>query len=81
MTAGPAAGTMAGPTAAAMAGATPAATVNAQISTSIKHDGDTSPYIRVAKGTFALRSGVTASPTTPKLTPEVFRIRRIGRTV
>lgn len=37
-------------------GATPAATVNAQISASIKHDGDSSPYIRVAKGTFALRS-------------------------
>lgn len=52
-------------------GATPAATVNAQISSSIKHDGDSSPYIRVAKGTFALRGGSTATPTPPKLTPEV----------
>ncbi len=52
-------------------GATPAATVSAQISSSIKHDGDSSPYIRVAKGTFALRGGSTASPRRPKLTPEV----------
>lgn len=52
-------------------GATPAATVNAQISTSIKHDGDSSPYIRVAKGTFALRSGSTLPPSPPKLTPEI----------
>jgi hypothetical protein len=36
-------------------GATPAATVNAQISSSIKRDGEDSPYLRVAKGTFALR--------------------------
>lgn len=41
-------------------GATPAATVNAQISASIKHDGASSPYVRVAKGTFALKlSGAT----------------------
>ena len=37
-------------------GATPAATVNAKISASIKHEGDSSPYIRVAKGIFTLRS-------------------------
>lgn len=36
-------------------GATPAATVNAQLASSIKHDGDNSPFIRVSKGTFALR--------------------------
>jgi len=35
-------------------GATPAATVNAQISASIKKLGSDSPYVRVAKGTFAL---------------------------
>lgn len=53
-------------------GATPAATVNAQISVSIKKDGEKSPYIRVAKGTFALRAGsVPAKVTKPKLTPEV----------
>lgn len=37
-------------------GATPSATVNAQIAGSIKHDGSTSPFMRVAKGTFALRA-------------------------
>jgi len=37
-------------------GATPAATVNAQISASIKHDGDKSPFVRVDKGTFGLRT-------------------------
>lgn len=37
-------------------GATPAATVNAQLSASVKHEGETSPFIRVGKGTFSLRS-------------------------
>jgi hypothetical protein len=36
-------------------GATPAATVNAQLASSIKHDGNKSPFIRVAKGIFALK--------------------------
>jgi hypothetical protein len=53
-------------------GATPAATVNAQISNSIKREGESSPYIRVAKGTFALRDGIhPASATSSKLTPDV----------
>lgn len=54
-------------------GATPAATVNAQISASIKRDGDKSPYIRVAKGTFALAKAGThqLQPTKHKLTPTV----------
>ncbi len=53
-------------------GATPAATVNAQISSSIKHDGS-SPYVRVAKGTFALsKSGAaTSAPVKDKLTPTI----------
>lgn len=37
-------------------GATPASTVNAQISASIKHDGDLSPYLRINKGIFSLRA-------------------------
>lgn len=42
-------------------GATPAATVNAQLASSIKHDGDKSPFMRVGKGTFALKhSPITA---------------------
>jgi hypothetical protein len=45
-------------------GATPAATVNAQLSSSVKHDGDKSPFIRVGKGIFSLR-GEIASATFP----------------
>ena len=53
-------------------GATPAATVNAQISASIKHDGDASPYIRVAKGTFAIRDKAKGTKSvSQKLTPNV----------
>jgi hypothetical protein len=54
-------------------GATPAATVNAQISASIKKDGDSSPYVRVAKGTFTLAKGLASSSfqQKPKLTPEI----------
>lgn len=39
-------------------GATPGQTVNAQIVTSINNDGDRSPYIRVSKGVFMLKSSV-----------------------
>ncbi|MFO1355230.1 MAG: winged helix-turn-helix domain-containing protein [Gammaproteobacteria bacterium] len=54
-------------------GATPSATVNAQISSSIKHDGSASPYIRVARGTFALSKAKGAASPLPKakLTPTV----------
>ncbi len=53
-------------------GATPSATVNAQISSSIKHDGGSSPYLRVSKGTFAMRAGASGVPiVSPKLTPDV----------
>ena len=43
-------------------GATPAATVNAQISRSIKHDGSDSPYVRVDRGVFALKSMIGENP-------------------
>lgn len=54
-------------------GATPAATVNAQISGSIKHDGLASPYVRVAKGTFALTKTKVnqPNPVRSQLTPTV----------
>ena len=42
-------------------GATPAATVNAQLCTSIKHDGERSPFIRVGKGIFALKDMTIAA--------------------
>lgn len=41
-------------------GATPAATVNSQISSSIKHDGDKSPFVRVGRGIFSLRANVVS---------------------
>lgn len=49
-------------------GATPAATVNAQISSSIKHDGEKSPFIRVGKGIFTLKSS-SAAANIPASTP------------
>ena len=36
-------------------GATPDATVNAQITSSIKHEGDRSPFVKVSSGVFTLR--------------------------
>ena len=36
-------------------GATPAATVNARLASSIKHEGEKSPFMRVGKGVFALK--------------------------
>ncbi len=54
-------------------GATPAATVNALIAESIKHDGDSSLFVRVGKGIYTLRATVPGAPApaAPKLTPEV----------
>lgn len=54
-------------------GATPAATVSAQISTSIKHDGAASPYVRVGKGTFLLSKsapGSTVKLSVPSVLPQ-----------
>lgn len=53
-------------------GATPASTVSAQITGSIKHEGESSPYIRVARGTFTLKSRGSSKDIIPKkLTPEI----------
>ncbi|MEQ1528301.1 MAG: HTH domain-containing protein, partial [Methylococcales bacterium] len=41
-------------------GATPAATISAQLTSSIKHDGEKSPFIRVGRGIFALKNAPTA---------------------
>lgn len=41
-------------------GATPAATVSAQLTWSIKHDSENSPFMRVGKGMFALKNSPTA---------------------
>ena len=42
-------------------GATPAATVSAQITSSIKHDGEKTPFMRVGKGIFTLKSSLAAA--------------------
>ena len=47
-------------------GATPAATVNAQISASIKHDGEKSPFVRIGKGIFTLKDRTTVPATVSK---------------
>lgn len=47
-------------------GATPAATVNAQLASSIKHDGEKSPFIRVAKGIFTLKHKDISNATNPQ---------------
>jgi len=47
-------------------GATPSATVNAQLTSSIKHDGEKSPFLRVGKGIFSLKNSPAAeTATTP----------------
>lgn len=46
-------------------GATPDATVNAQISSSIKHDGEKSPFRRTGRGEFALRTLIAAPTLSP----------------
>jgi hypothetical protein len=45
-------------------GATPDATVNAQITSSIKHDGERSPFVKVGRGIYALRPPVSTHVTT-----------------
>jgi len=53
-------------------GATPAATVSAQITSSIKHEGENTPFLRVARGTFTLKSRSSLEAIVPKkLTPEI----------
>ena len=68
-------------------GATPDATVNAQITSSIKHDGENSPFLKVSRGTYALRTSkpatVIAIPASPAIalppaTPKVLKEAQIS---
>lgn len=53
-------------------GATPASAVRTQINSSIRNEGESSPYIRVAKGTFTLKNRSSNENIIPKkLTPEI----------
>ena len=51
-------------------GATPVATVNAQITSSIKHDGDKSPFMRVGKGIFTFRGASVVPVSVPSRKPK-----------
>ena len=66
-------------------GATPDATVNAQITSSIKHDGEKSIFLKVSRGTFTLRAApatttTRASPATalPPTTPKVLHEAQVA---
>lgn len=53
-------------------GATPDATVNAQITTSIKYEGERSPFVKVGRGVYALRppgQPPAAAPAPPAAVP------------
>jgi hypothetical protein len=61
-------------------GATPDSTVNAQITSSIKHDGEKSQFVKVSRGTFALRGNRPQTPPSakpavalPPATPKVLK--------
>lgn len=62
------------------AGATPDATVSAQITSSIKHEGEKSPFLKVSRGTYTLHSttpkgaiATKASVELPTATPKVLK--------
>jgi hypothetical protein len=52
-------------------GATPADTVNSRISSSIKHKGDKSPFIRVGRGIFALNPLIATRSPAPHHKPRM----------
>ena len=51
-------------------GATPAATVAANLSLSLKQDGDSSPFVRVARAMYALRGGSLSTAAGPETEDE-----------
>lgn len=67
-------------------GATPDATVNAQITSSIKHDGENSPFLKVSRGTYALRitnpEAATAATPAPaiSLPPATAKVLKAAQT-
>ena len=52
-------------------GATPRATVNAQITSSIKHDGIASPFVKIGRGVFGLKEVSSVEATTVQSQPVV----------
>jgi hypothetical protein len=60
-------------------GATPAATVNAQLAASIKHEGEKSPFLRVAKGVFTLKNQVPTINATVAVTQKPQTVLALGQ--
>ena len=52
-------------------GATPDSTVNAQITSSIKHDGEKSSFLKVSRGTYALRASKPSTILTASASPAI----------
>lgn len=52
-------------------GATPDATVNAQITSSIKHEGEKSLFVKVSRGTYALRNFKSANAIAASSSPAI----------
>jgi HB1, ASXL, restriction endonuclease HTH domain len=50
-------------------GATPAASVSGLLTSSIKNDGEKSPFVRVGKGIFTLKSSLAEAIIPPSTTP------------
>lgn len=59
-------------------GATPAATVNAQLASSIKHDGEKSPFMRVGKGIFSLKNAPVALEVMPPPAPNDKKVETLA---
>jgi hypothetical protein len=59
-------------------GATPAATVNAQMASSIKNDGEKSPFMRVSKGIFGLRNSPGALVEPPPQTAKRKKVETLA---
>ncbi|MBI3754849.1 MAG: hypothetical protein HY265_01630 [Deltaproteobacteria bacterium] len=56
-------------------GATPASTVNAQLASSIKHDGEKSPFVRVAKGVFTLKQTAQTGQSVKPIASEIVEMQ------
>ena len=52
-------------------GATPDATVNAQITSSIKHEGERSPFLKVSRSTYTLRTAKPANAIAASTSPAI----------
>lgn len=59
-------------------GASPAATVSAQLTSSIKHDGEKSPFLRVGKGIYSLKYSQTTDTKVPAQTTKPKKLEALS---